>query len=71
MLLMNHLIYAHLPVCIYNSKFARIRGFHSSLATSEHQLRVSTQSYVVRGTPQFGKLEGTWAAQRLSEVTHR
>jgi hypothetical protein len=55
---------------LVTGKFTRIWGFHSSPTTSECGLRVSTQSWLMRGTPKFGNLEGTYADQGLTEVTH-
>jgi hypothetical protein len=55
---------------LVTGKFTRICVFHSSPTTSEHWLRVSTQIYLMRGTPKFGNLEGTCADQGLTEETH-
>jgi hypothetical protein len=55
---------------LVTGKFTRIWGFHSLPTTSEHWLRVSTRSKLMRGTPQIGNLESTCADKGLTEVTH-
>jgi hypothetical protein len=55
---------------LVTGKFTTILGFSSSPTTSEHKGTISTHSLLMRVTPYFGKLEGTCADQRLSEVTH-
>jgi hypothetical protein len=51
-------------------KFTRITGFHSSRTASEHWMRFSSQSPLMRGTPYFGKFKGACADQELTEVTY-
>jgi hypothetical protein len=52
---------------LVTGKFTRIWGFYFSPTASEHWLRVSTQSYLLRGTPYFGNSKGACADRGLTE----